>query len=47
VKFLEIYNEEIKDLLDPGLDDPNYVPKKLDVKIHPQLGVFVPGEKEY
>lgn len=48
VTFLEIYNEEIKDLLDPNNSDPSYIPKKLDVKQHPTLGVFVPGitEKE-
>ncbi|UYV85097.1 KIF17, partial [Cordylochernes scorpioides] len=35
--FLEIYNEEIRDLLGR---DPK---KKLDLKEHPESGVFVPG----
>jgi len=37
VSFLEIYNEELKDLLDPR---PR--PKKLYVHQHPKLGVYVP-----
>ena len=35
--FLEIYNEEIRDLL--GKD----VTKRLDLKEHPDKGVYVPG----
>ena len=35
--YLEIYNEEIRDLL--GKD----VKKKLDLKEHPDKGVYVPG----
>lgn len=37
VSFLEIYNEEIKDLL-----DPRPKPKKLYVHQHPKLGIYVP-----
>ena len=36
--YLEIYNEEIRDLL--GKDSK----KKLDLKEHPDKGVYVPGE---
>ena len=36
--YLEIYNEEIRDLL--GSD----VKKKLDLKEHPDKGVYVNGE---
>lgn len=36
--YLEIYNEEIRDLL--GQD----VKKKLDLKEHPDKGVYVPGK---
>ena len=46
VSFLEIYNEEIQDLLDPKLGTPGYERPKLDVKQHPQMGVFVPGLTE-
>ena len=35
--YLEIYNEEIRDLL--GKDSK----KKLDLKEHPDKGVYVPG----
>lgn len=35
--YLEIYNEEIRDLLGPD------VKKRLDLKEHPDLGVYVPG----
>ena len=35
--YLEIYNEEIRDLL--GTD----VKKRLDLKEHPEKGVYVPG----
>ena len=37
--YLEIYNEEIRDLL--GED----VKKKLDLKEHPDKGVYVQGER--
>lgn len=36
--FLEIYNEEIRDLL--GKDNK----KKLDLKEHPEKGVYIPGK---
>ncbi len=36
--YLEIYNEEIRDLL--GTD----VKKRLDLKEHPDKGVYVPGK---
>ena len=36
--YLEIYNEEIRDLL--GTD----AKKKLDLKEHPDKGVYVPGK---
>ena len=37
--YLEIYNEEIRDLL--GVD----IKKKLELKEHPDKGVYVPGKK--
>ena len=36
--YLEIYNEEIRDLL--GVD----IKKKLELKEHPDKGVYVPGK---
>jgi kinesin family protein 3/17 len=36
--YLEIYNEEIRDLLG------NNTKKKLDLKEHPDKGVYVPGK---
>ena len=38
--YLEIYNEEIRDLL--GVD----IKKKLELKEHPDKGVYVPGKKK-
>jgi len=40
--YLEIYNEEVHDLLvEPKKGGPGAVEKKLDVKEDPQKGVFV------
>ncbi|CAD7948238.1 unnamed protein product [Amoebophrya sp. A120] len=39
VRMLEIYNERIQDLLRPSNEK---VSKKLDVRMHPKLGVYVP-----
>ena len=38
--YLEIYNEEIRDLL--GQDTK----KKLELKEHPDKGIYVPGKQE-
>ena len=38
--YLEIYNEEIRDLLG------NDTKKKLDLKEHPDKGVYVPGNNQ-
>eukprot|EP00439_Symbiodinium_sp_Y106_P069546 s358_g11.t6 len=43
VGFMEIYNEQIRDLLAPATDSEN---KKLEVKQHPVLGTIVPGLTE-
>ncbi|OLP84760.1 Kinesin-related protein 1 [Symbiodinium microadriaticum] len=43
VAFMEIYNEQIRDLLAPATDSEN---KKLEVKQHPVLGTIVPGLTE-
>ena len=39
--YLEIYNEEIRDLL--GVD----IKKKLELKEHPDKGVYVPGKIKF
>ena len=39
--YLEIYNEEIHDLLMEGADKKNFVHKKLDIKEDPERGVMV------
>jgi len=44
VAFLEIYNEQIRDLL--AQPDPTGKQQKLDVKQHPVLGTIVPGLTE-
>ncbi|CAE7358717.1 kif1 [Symbiodinium natans] len=43
VAFMEIYNEQIRDLLAPATDSET---KKLEVKQHPVLGTIVPGLTE-
>eukprot|EP00930_Biecheleria_cincta_P046265 TRINITY_DN31903_c0_g1_i1.p1 TRINITY_DN31903_c0_g1~~TRINITY_DN31903_c0_g1_i1.p1 ORF type:complete len:908 (-),score=137.23 TRINITY_DN31903_c0_g1_i1:211-2934(-) len=43
--YLEIYNEHIRDLLAKA--DATQKTPKLDVRHHPQLGVFVPGLAEH
>ncbi|CAJ1330935.1 unnamed protein product [Effrenium voratum] len=43
VAFMEIYNEQIRDLLAPANDSET---KKLEVKQHPVLGTIVPGLTE-
>ncbi|CAD7931038.1 unnamed protein product [Amoebophrya sp. A25] len=43
VRMMEIYNERINDLLRPHAHDtPGKAQKKLDVRMHPKLGVYVP-----
>ncbi len=44
VSYLEIYNETIHDLLLTS-ESSDQAPK-LDVKTHPQLGVYIPGLTE-
>eukprot|EP00931_Biecheleriopsis_adriatica_P116895 TRINITY_DN92479_c0_g1_i1.p1 TRINITY_DN92479_c0_g1~~TRINITY_DN92479_c0_g1_i1.p1 ORF type:complete len:778 (+),score=189.98 TRINITY_DN92479_c0_g1_i1:47-2380(+) len=44
VAFMEIYNEQIRDLLSPNIE--NEAPKKLEVKQHPVLGTIIPGLTE-
>ncbi len=39
--YLEIYNEEIRDLL--GKD----IKKKLELKEHPEKGVYIPGGRNW
>mmetsp|Transcript_102445 Transcript_102445/g.181950 ORF Transcript_102445/g.181950 Transcript_102445/m.181950 type:complete len:831 (+) Transcript_102445:54-2546(+) len=43
VSYMEIYNEQLRDLLIP-VDDRNK--QKLDVRQHPKFGTFVPGLSE-
>lgn len=41
ISFMEIYNEQIRDLLSPGREVPD-----LKVRDHPELGAYVPGLTE-
>ncbi|CAJ1381316.1 unnamed protein product [Effrenium voratum] len=41
ISFMEIYNEQIRDLLNPGRDAPD-----LKVRDHPEFGAYVPGLTE-
>eukprot|EP00392_Amoebophrya_sp_AT5.2_P011327 g11404.t1 len=53
VSYLEIYNEQLRDLLAPkpvgghgskgDRDMKQWTDKTLDIKLHPTLGIFVPG----
>merc|ERR1711862_86014 len=46
VSYLEIYNDEPRDLLDIGHGAPGEKKKKLEVRHHPDTGAFVPGLTE-
>ena len=47
VSFMEIYNEQVRDLLAPSSLGPGrQLPGPLAVREHPVLGVYVPGLTE-